>query len=135
MNRVFHARITWYHLLFLVLVSVCTVYLVWHKQALGALLFSLVLLVLIECVIHTTYTVTAEGLLVIAKGRFYKKRTIPIGEILSIVRKRSMTVFNCSVTHFVLIRWGYDKYVALIPVKEKEFIQLIRERIVQSQIL
>ena len=132
MNRVFHARITWYHLLFLVLVSVCTVYLVWHKQALGALLFSLVLLVLIECVIHTTYTVTAEGLLVIAKGRFYKKRTIPIGEILSIERKRSMTVFNCSVTHFVLICWGYDKYVALIPVKEKEFIQLIRERIVQS---
>ena len=132
MNRVFHARITWYHLLFLVLVSVCTAYLVWHKQALGALLFSLVLLVLIECVIHTTYTVTAEGLLVIAKGRFYKKRTIPIGEILSIERKRSMTVFNCSVTHFVLIRWGYDKYVALIPVKEKEFIQLIRERIVQS---
>jgi tetrahydromethanopterin S-methyltransferase subunit E len=132
MNRVFHARITWYHLLFLVLVSVCTVYLVWHKQALGALLFSLVLLVLIECVIHTTYTVTAEGLLVIAKGRFYKKRTIPIGEILSIERKRSMTVFNCSVTHFVLIRWGYDKYVALIPVKEKEIIQLIRERIVQS---
>ncbi len=132
MNRVFHARITWYHLLFLVLVSVCTVYLVWHKQALGALLFSLVLLVLIECVIHTTYTVTAEGLLVIAKGRFYKKRTIPIGEILSIERKRSMTVFNCSVTHFVLIRWGYDKYVALIPVKEQEFIQLIRERIVQS---
>jgi len=132
MNRVFHARITWYHLLFLVLVSVCTVYLVWHKQALGALLFSLVLLVLIECVIHTTYTVTAEGLLVIVKGRFYKKRTIPIGEILSIERKRSMTVFNCSVTHFVLIRWGYDKYVALIPVKEKEFIQLIRERIVQS---
>ena len=132
MNRVFHARITWYHLLFLVLVSVCTVYLVWHKQALGALLFSLVLLVLIECVIHTTYTVTAEGRLVIAKGRFYKKRTIPIGEILSIERKRSMTVFNCSVTHFVLIRWGYDKYVALIPVKEKEFIQLIRERIVQS---
>ena len=132
MNRVFHARITWYHLLFLVLVSVCTVYLVWHKQALGALLFSLVLLVLIECVIHTTYTVTAEGLLVIAKGRFYKKRTIPIGEILSIERKRSMTVFNCSVTHFVLIRWGYDKYVALIPVKEEEFIQLIRERIVQS---
>ncbi|HPW71808.1 MAG: PH domain-containing protein [Bacteroides graminisolvens] len=132
MNRVFHARITWYHLLFLVLVSVCTVYLVWHKQALGALLFSLVLLVLIECVIHTTYTVTAEGLLVIAKGRFYKKRTIPIGEILSIERKRSMTVFNCSVTHFVLIRWGYDKYVALIPVKEKEFIQLIRERFVQS---
>ena len=132
MNRVFHARITWYHLLFLVLVSACTVYLVWHKQALGALLFSLVLLVLIECVIHTTYTVTAEGLLVIAKGRFYKKRTIPIEEILSIERKRSMTVFNCSVTHFVLIRWGYDKYVALIPVKEKEFIQLIRERIVQS---
>lgn len=132
MNRVFHARITWYHLLFLVLVSVCTVYLVWHKQALGALLFSLVLLVLIECVIHTTYTVTAEGLLVIVKGRFYKKRTIPIEEILSIERKRSMTVFNCSVTHFVLIRWGYDKYVALIPVKEKEFIQLIRERIVQS---
>ena len=132
MNRVFHARITWYHLLLLVLVSACTVYLVWHKQALGALLFSLVLLVLIECVIHTTYTVTAEGLLVIAKGRFYKKRTIPIGEILSIERKRSMTVFNCSVTHFVLIRWGYDKYVALIPVKEKEFIQLIRERIVQS---
>ncbi len=132
MNRVFHARITWYHLLFLVLVSVCTVYLVWHKQALGALLFSLVLLVLIECVIHTTYTVTAEGLLVIAKGRFYKKRTIPIEEILSIERKRSMTVFNCSVTHFVLIRWEYDKYVALIPVKEKEFIQLIRERIVQS---
>lgn len=74
MNRVFHARITWYHLLFLVLVSVCTVFLVWHKQALGALLFSLVLLVLIECVIHTTYTVTAEGLLVIAKGRFYKKK-------------------------------------------------------------
>lgn len=67
-----------------------------------------------------------------SKGAVLQKRTIPIEEILSIERKRSMTVFNCSVTHFVLIRWGYDKYVALIPVKEKEFIQLIRERIVQS---
>ncbi|WP_321334047.1 PH domain-containing protein [uncultured Bacteroides sp.] len=130
MNHIFHARITWYQYVYFVLLTAITVFLVWQKNALPALLFALLLVVLIEKLIHTTYTITSEGNLILSFGRFTKKRTIAIKDILSVEKANSMKFGGFSVTKYILIRHGYDKYVAVLPVKEGEFVELLKKLII-----
>lgn len=61
MNRIFHARIAMGQYLFLILIGILTVYMLWSKLSLPAALFMLWLVVIIEKLIHTTYTVTPDG--------------------------------------------------------------------------
>jgi len=129
MNRIFHARIIWYQQIYLLLLALITIFLIWEKNALFALLFALLMVVLIERIIHTTYTVTSDGELILYFGRFSKKRKIAIAEILSIEKANSMQLGGFSITKYVLIRYGYKKYVAVLPVHEQEFIELIEKRL------
>ena len=69
MNRIFHARIAAGQYLFVALAGVIAVYGLWEKQILIAVLFMLLLVVSIEKLIHTTYTVTADGYYV-GRARF-----------------------------------------------------------------
>ena len=70
MNRIFHARIAAGQYLFVALAGVIAVYGLWEKQILIAVLFMLLLVVSIEKLIHTTYTVTADNKLLLFFGRF-----------------------------------------------------------------
>ncbi len=70
MNRIFHARIAMGQYLFLILIGILTVYMLWSKLSLPAALFMLWLVVIIEKLIHTTYTVTPDGKLMLSFGRF-----------------------------------------------------------------
>ena len=58
MNRIFHARIAWYQYFLLVVLTVNAVGALWCKYILVAVLFMLMLIVVIEQIIHTTYTLT-----------------------------------------------------------------------------
>ena len=87
----------------------------------------LFLIVVIEQIIHTVYTVTADGLLLLNYGRFIRKKTIPIAEITSIRKVHSMKFGSFSVTNYLLIEYGKGKYASVLPVKEKEFIELIEK--------
>ena len=58
MNRIFHARIAWYQYFLLVVLTVNAVGALWCKYILVAVLFVLMLIVVIEQIIHTTYTLT-----------------------------------------------------------------------------
>ena len=62
----------------------------WCKNIILATLMMLFLIVVIEQIIHTVYTVTADGLLLLNHGRFIRKKTIPIAEITSIRKVHSM---------------------------------------------
>ena len=61
MNRIFHARIAWYQYFLLVVLTVNAVGALWCKYILVAVLFMLMLIVVIEQIIHTTYTLTTNA--------------------------------------------------------------------------
>ncbi|MCR4765080.1 MAG: PH domain-containing protein, partial [Bacteroidaceae bacterium] len=124
MNRIFQARITLGQYLFLLLVSAMTVWALWDKHILIALVMAIVLMISIEKLIHTTFTITAEGHLVLYYGRFMAQKTIPLSEVTGVERACSIKVFGFGLMRCVLIHHG-NKTEALMPVKEDEFIALI----------
>lgn len=129
MNRIFHARIAWYQYFLLVILTVNAVAALWCKFILPAVLLMLLLIVVIEQIIHTTYTVTPDGILEISNGRFIRKKVIPIAEITTVRKYHSMKFGNFSVTNYVLIEYGNGKFASVMPVKEREFVELIEKRL------
>lgn len=128
MNRIFHARIVWYQYFLLAVLTVNAVGALWCKYILPAVLFMLMLIVVIEQIIHTVYTVTADGNLEISRGRFIRKKVIPISEITIIQKYRSMKFGSFSVTDYLLIEYGKGKFASVMPVKEREFVELIEKK-------
>ena len=129
MNRIFHARIAWYQYFLLVVLTVNVVGALWCKYILPAVLLILMLIVVIEQIIHTVYTVTPDGILEISTGRFIRKKVIPISEITAIRKCHSMKFGRFSVTEYVLIEYGKGKFVSVMPVKEREFVKLLEKRL------
>lgn len=128
MNRIFHARITWYQYLALALFTVNAVAALWCKFIIVAVFLLLFLIVLIEQIIHTTYTFTSDGKLEISLGRFSKKKVIPISEVTSVEKRHSMKFGRFSVTHYILIGYGKEQFQAVLPVKEREFVEVMKKR-------
>ncbi len=128
MNRVFQARIAWYQYFLLFVLGANAVGALWVKMALIALLFMLVLVVVIEQIVHTSYTITAEGTLVVCTGRFSKKKIIPLKDIRTIRRGHSMKFGRFSVTSYLLIEYGQGKVVSVMPKKEDEFIEYLKKK-------
>mgnify|MGYP001517913430 CR=1 FL=1 len=76
-----------------------------------------------------TYTVTTDNKLSLFFGRFSRGKEIPLKDITSVERASSMRIGRFAVMRYVLIRYGEGKCVALLPVKEEEFIRLLEQRI------
>lgn len=129
MNRVFHARIVWYQYVYLILLAGIAFYSLWTKHILVAAAMMVLLIVLIEKIIHTTYTVTDGGLLLLYYGRFSRSHAIKITDVNEIGKQNSMKFGSFHVTEYLLIRYKDDKYVSLMPVKEREFLEVISNRI------
>lgn len=133
MNRIFHARIAWYQYFLLIVLGANAFGFLWCKYILLAVFMMLLLIVVIEQVIHTTYTVTSSGELILSYGRFTRKKTIPLKEIHSIRKHHSMKFGRFSVTDYVLIEYGNEKYVSVMPVKEREFVELVEKRRIKQE--
>ncbi len=129
MNRIFHARIAAGQYLSLAMVGVLTVFMLWYKHPLLAAVCMLWLVVIIERLIHTAYTVTPDGKLVLSFGRFSRSKEILLKDITSVERSSSMRIGKFAVMRYVLIKYGEGKCVALLPVKEDEFVRLMEERV------
>lgn len=128
MNRIFHARIGIWQYIFLAMIAFLTVFLLWDQYALPAAIGMIWLIILIEKLIHTTYTITPDGKLMLYFGRFSRKREILIKDIVSVERGSSMQVGRFALLRYVLVKCGNGKHEALLPVKEGEFIRLLEER-------
>ena len=129
MNRTFHARIAWYQYFLLVVLTVNVAGALWCKYILPAVLLILMLIIVIEQIIHTVYTITPDGILEISTGRFIRKKVIPVSGITAIKKCHSMKFGRFSVTEYVLIEYGKGKFVSVMPVKEREFVGLLEKRI------
>lgn len=130
MNRIFHARIAAGQYLFLALIGILTVFMLWDKRPIPAAVCMLWLIVIIEKLIHTTYTVTSDGKLLLSFGRFLRGKEILLKDIVSVERASSMRVGKFAVMRYVLVKYGQNgKCAVVLPVKEEEFIRLLEERI------
>lgn len=114
--------------MFVVLSGAIAVYCLWEKNILVALLFMLLLVAVIEKLIHTTYTVTADGRLLLYFGRFSREKEIRLDDITAVERASSMRIGRFAVMRYVLVRYGEDRCVALLPVKGQEFVWLLEQR-------
>jgi len=127
MNRIFHARIAIGQYLFLLLVTGVAIWALWDKHIVLAVLMVILLVLGIEKLIHTTYTLTSDGHLVLYYGRFMKGKTISLQEITEVERVCQMRLFGVGLMRCVLVHHG-NKTEALMPVKEKEFIDEINKK-------
>lgn len=127
MNRIFHARIAIGQYLFLFLVAGMTVWALWDKHIVLALIMAAILIVGIEKLIHTTYTVTSDGNLVLYFGRFMSGKTIPLQEVTGVESVCQIRLFGVGLMRCVLVHHG-NKTEALMPVKEEEFIEVINKK-------
>ena len=127
MNRIFHARIAIGQYLFLFLVAGMTVWALWDKHIVLALIMAAILIVGIEKLIHTTYTVTSDGNLVLYYGRFMAGKTISLQEVTGVESVCQIRLFGVGLMRCVLVHHG-NKTEALMPVKEEEFIEVINKK-------
>lgn len=133
MNRIFHARVSVGQYLFLLLVTAVTFHEMWMRHAVLTVICMLLLVVAIERLIHTTYTLTADGRLVLYFGRFTRPKEILLKDIFSIERTSSMKIGGFAVMRYVLVRYGAKKKcVVLLPVKEELFVKMLQERMCEE---
>ena len=133
MDRVFHARVGAARYLALLMFTFMLVYCLWVKYILiavlwGILLLGILLLHFIEKIIHTTYTLTTDGQLIIYEGRFSRRRERSLAEIVSVECRSSMQVGGRALVHYVLVVYKDGKHDALQPTNEKEFVRILEKR-------
>lgn len=125
MNKIFHARIHFamYILIAILTVGACVAF--WHKMAIYGTIMLLFLIVVIERIIHTTYTITNENELIVYYGRFMRKQIIPIQSIIRIEKCRHLRFSRHCLLSYLLVIYGNGKYVSVMPVKEDEFLETL----------
>ena len=106
MNRIFHVKIAGGTYLFLILLTAVMVFAFWCMKAMIGLVVALGLIITIERIIHSTYTLTADGKLVVYYGRFYNGKTITWTEINVVELKRISGFGGIIPSKFVLRLYG-----------------------------
>ena len=112
----------WPELLMTVVVAGFALYFFWQRTSAMALVaFLLVCLdvVMIERMVHSSYTLSDDGVLEVQQGRFSKRLRIRVE-----VRK---TPFG--LTRYVLIEHGRHRMVSIQPERPEEFVREVRKRL------
>ena len=128
MNRVFHARILPAYVLALALFAYLLIHAFWVRSALLALLCMVVLVLVVERIIHTQYTLTADGRLLVDRGRFRRRLELAVTDILLVEQVKAPLFGALLVSHYVLVHYKGGKTIALLPVREEEFVQVLEQR-------
>lgn len=128
MDRVFHARISFGQYLFLAVPTILAVYGLWNKDWIISLIFMCLLVWCIELLIHTQYTLTDDGWLIVTRGRFSRIKRIPLSDILLVEPVKAVLLGRLAVNHYVLVHYTGGKVLALQPVNEAEFVRVLEKR-------
>ena len=128
MNRIFHQRFTLTSKCAISLFTLLAFYFLWNKIALPALLVVIVIVMMIERVLHTTYTflIDEDGVqqLVIYRGRFSKSISIRVGDIVKVTRMKAVFGLSC----YLLVQYGACHLVSLQPDNEEQFMAELNKR-------
>lgn len=135
MTRTFQAKIPFGNYVLLAALLSVAIYLIWEtaslsKQGSGILIaFDLLAMVLIvERMIHTTYTVTSNNTLVIHTGRLSKDKVIALSDIDRIDRINSWRIAGKPLQTSLVIVTRNGKETFIKPKNEEDFIKCIAKR-------
>lgn len=123
MNRIFHQRFTVLAKCSILLLAVLCLYCFWCKMAIMGTVVMAVLIVAVERILHTTYTITADEL-IIYKGRFSKLRRIRLETITQCTKIRTMM----GLSRHLLLHYAVDNMMAVQPENEEDFVREIQKR-------
>ena len=105
--------------MFLILFTLIMLVAFWYKgAALIGMFFAMIVIINIERIIHSTYTLTADGNLVIYNGR-----------ITDVELKRLFGLKHLRFTRYVLVHYDNDKVIDLLPEKPEEFMNALVRRL------
>lgn len=126
MDRIFHQRFTLASKCGIMIFTLLAFYFFWMRSTINAclgLIVMIVLVVMIERVIHTTYTLTSDGNLIISRGRFSRPLTIPVNEIIKV------SVMNTSMklSHFILVEYGAGHLTSVQPEDDEAFLEELKK--------
>lgn len=126
MYRIFHEKVGGGMIFFLSLMILLTFFWGWQKNVL-ALFCLLVSILCIERVLHATYTVTAEGELIVHRGRFGGGFRLYLADIQRIEQHYA---FHLGVKwgSYLLIVTRDGKERSVWPVKEQDFVEYIEKQ-------
>lgn len=123
MERTFHHHFTLSAKCGIALLAMLTFYLFWEKMVVVGLVVVVALVVMMERVIHTSYTFT-EDKLFINKGRFSKKQEILLNEIIHCIPMSSLF----GISHYLLLEFGAGHLASVQPEDEDSFQKELKER-------
>lgn len=127
MNRTFHHNFSLHGIATIVLLAVAALWCFLVRSGITPALGFVCLLIGaagVDRLVHTTYTFTADGNLVIVRGRLGKSTTIAVNEIIAARAVRG-TLFTA---RHIVIEYGCGKITYAQPQQTKEFIEEIRRR-------
>lgn len=124
MNKIYRARVVWYHYLYLIFLMAIMVAFFLNNQIMAGAIFTLWFIYVMEKVFHTVYTVTPDGFLLIYNGKFKKGNKIKIDEIEGISELFMFKVRGVEFTRFLLFK-HQDRYYSLLPKQGDELLNLL----------
>mgnify|MGYP004455041579 FL=1 len=143
MNRQFHAKVSMRSYVLLAALLSVAISFIWStehvaRQWIGVVLavVLLIMVVVIERIINTTYTITTEGTLVIHEGRFSKDVVISIGDIDRIDRINRYRIAGRPLLSYLVVVLSDGKEYGIMPKNEENFIKCItrkRENVQEDQ--
>lgn len=133
MNRVFQAKINIGNYILLILLLLVAIHSMWYVNGILLCLSLLLLVVIIERMIHTTYTITTDGILIINNGRFSRRKEVPLSDINSIERIRGMRIGGKTISTSLLITCKNGKIFQVSPRNEDDFVKCVQKRRIQTQ--
>lgn len=135
MNRQFHAKVSFGSYVLLAAMLSVAIYLIWQtayltKQWCGILITAdlLIMVIIIERIINTTYTVTHDNRLVIHNGRFSKDIILSLDDIDRIDRINSMRIGGKALRTTLVIVMNDKTEHYIYPRNEEDFVQFLIKR-------
>ena len=122
MIHTFHARIPFGNWILIVALLVLTIYFMWGASGFYIGLSLVLLMVVIERSIHTEYRLTPTEL-VVYKGKLVKNKVISMADIKRVERIRRIRIGNKALIDYLIIVYGDEKMLPIIPQNEEDFIR------------
>ena len=130
MSRLFHAKIQFQSWFLLLAILFVFVYSAWHRQPIFMLITLALLILMIDRMIHTTYTITPTDI-IIHTGKFSKDKAIPLQNLLRVEKISGLRLFGHSFNSFLLLTYqenGSEKSQAVIPQNFDDFVKCLQKR-------
>lgn len=123
-TRTYRARLQAGNWILIILISALTIYLIWEGNGLLIAASLVFLLIIIERSVHTEYKISQTEL-IIDNGKLSKTINIPISNIKRIERIRKFRIGHKAIISYLIIVYGDEKTVSVIPQHEEDFIYQI----------